>query len=343
LALLALHGIEEAITHMYPEARVIAYADDCLGLHPDRAVLVHSQQLLSEWLAGIGLTLNTSKTRISHTLEGDQPGMDFLGFHIRQYRVGKHQSGKSPRGAQRLGYKTLITPAKANVKDHLAELGRIIRQGQNGPQAAFIRKLNPKIRGWANYYRTWVSQATFSRLDYLIWGKLRRWAHRRHPHTSATWIHHRYWRRRDSREVFATPVTPDGQVWLTNHSEIPSLFHAKVASNRSPYDGDWVYWSHRRGHYPTVKTRVATLLKKQHGRCAYCGQYFQHDDQLEVDHINGDRRNARYNNLQAFHGHCHDAKPREHGEYLPGGRRDKHQHPEERRDRKRSCSVLKQR
>jgi RNA-directed DNA polymerase len=31
---------------------------------------------------------------MSHTLEGDQPGMDFLGFHIRQYRVGKHQSGK---------------------------------------------------------------------------------------------------------------------------------------------------------------------------------------------------------------------------------------------------------
>src|SRR2546430_16646502 len=51
--------------------------------------------------------------------------------------------------------------------------------------------------------------------------------------------------------------------WLTNHNEIPSLFHAKVTGNRSPYDGDWVYWSRRRGHYPTVKTRVATLLKKR--------------------------------------------------------------------------------
>jgi RNA-directed DNA polymerase len=118
LALIALHGREEAITHVYPEARVIAYADDCLVLHPDRAVLEQSQQLLTEWLAGIGLTLNTSKTRMSHPLEGDQPGMDFLGFPIRQYRVGKHQSGKGPQGVQRLGYKTLITPAKANVKAH---------------------------------------------------------------------------------------------------------------------------------------------------------------------------------------------------------------------------------
>jgi RNA-directed DNA polymerase len=343
LALIALHGIEDAITQVYPEARLIAYADDGLVLHPDRAVLEHCQQLLSEWLAGIGLTLNTSKTRISHTLDGDQPGMDFLGFHIRQYRVGKHQSGKGPRGSQRLGYKTLITPAKANVKDHLAELGRIIRRGQDWPQAALIRKLNPTIRGWANYYRTWVCQATFSRLDHLTWVKLRRWANRRHPHTAARRTHQRYWRRRDSRDVFATPVTPDGQVWLTNHNEIPSLFHAKVTGNRSPYDGDWVYWSRRRGHYPTVKTRVATLLKRQSGRCAYCGQYFQHDDQLEVDHVNGDRRNSRYTNLQALHGHCHDAKTREHAEYLPVGMRDQHQHTEERRDRKRSCAVLKQR
>jgi RNA-directed DNA polymerase len=343
LALIALHGIEEAITQIYPEARLIAYADDCLVLHPDRSVLDHCQQLLTEWLAGIGLTLNTSKTRISHTLEGDQPGMDFLGFHIRQYRVGKHQSGKGPRGYQRLGYKTLIKPAKANVKDHLVELGQMIRKGENWPQAALIRQLNPKIRGWANYYRIGVSQTTFSRLDHLTWVKLRRWANRRHPNTSAKWIHNRYWRRRNSREGFATPVTPDGQVWLTNHSEIPSQFYAKVAGSRSPYDGDWVYWSRRRGHYPTVKTRVATLLKKQSGRCTYCGQYFQHDDQLEVDHINGDRQNSRYCNLQAVHGHCHHAKTREHGEYLPAGMRDQHQHTEERREAKVSCAVLEQR
>ena len=343
LALVALHGMEEAITQVYPEARLIAYADDCLVLHPDRAVLDHCQQLLIEWLAGIGLTLNTSKTRISHTLEGDQPGVAFLGFDIRQYRVGKHQSGKGARGTKRLGYKTLIKPAKANVKDHLAELGAIIRRGQDWPQAALIRQLNPKIRGWANYYRTWVCQATFSRLDHLTWIKLRHWANRRHPHASLTWIHNRYWRRRDARSVFATPMTSNGQVWLTYHNEIPSMFHAKVAGNRSPYDGDWVYWSLRQGRYPMVKTRVVTLLKHQKGRCTYCGQYFQHDDQLEVDHINGDRRNSRYDNLQALHGHCHDAKTRKQGEYFPVGKRDKHQHTEERREPKGSCAVLKQR
>jgi RNA-directed DNA polymerase len=48
-------------------------------------------------------------------LEGDQPGFDFLGFHIRQYRVSKHHSGRNASG-HRLGFKTLIKPAKANIQ-----------------------------------------------------------------------------------------------------------------------------------------------------------------------------------------------------------------------------------
>ena len=103
LALIALHGMDEAITQVYPQARVIAYADDCVVLHEDRTVLEHCQQLLMTWLADIGLTLNEAKSHIRHTLDGDQPGFDFLGFHIRQYRVGNHQSGKRPHGHQRLG------------------------------------------------------------------------------------------------------------------------------------------------------------------------------------------------------------------------------------------------
>ena len=98
--------MDEAITRVYPQARVIAYADDGVVLHEDRQGLEHCQELLRAWLAEMGLHLNEAKSSIRHTLEGDQPGVEFLGFHIRQYRVGKHQSGKGPRGGKRLGYKT---------------------------------------------------------------------------------------------------------------------------------------------------------------------------------------------------------------------------------------------
>ena len=140
------------MTAVDPQARVIAYADDCVVLHEDRQVLAHCQQFLMTWLAAIGLTLNEAKSHIHHTLEGDQPGFDFLGFHIRQYRVSKHHSGYHASG-RRLGFKTLIKPAKANIQAHLAGLGQIIRRSKALPQGEVIDQLNPKIRGWANYYR----------------------------------------------------------------------------------------------------------------------------------------------------------------------------------------------
>ena len=343
LALIALHGMDEAITQVYPQAHVIAYADDGVVLHEDREVLEHCQQLLRTWLAKMGLTLNEAKSRICHTLEGDQPGFAFLGFDIRQYRVGKHQSGKGPRGCRRLGYKTLIKPAKANIKEHLAELGRIIRRAKALPQGQLIRQLNPAIRGWANYYRTGVSQAVYDRLDHLTWAKLRRWAHWRHPKKPPAWRMKRYWHRLGTCLTFATPATDRDAPHLLTHSEVPLTRHVKIKGNRSPYDGDWVYWSTRQGRYPHVSTRLAKLLKAQQGRCRYCGLFFQHDDRIEIDHRNGDRRDSRYANLQALHGHCHDVKTREHRDYLPLGMRDQHQDTEERREAKVSRSVLEQR
>ena len=343
LALIALHGMEEAITRVYPRARVIAYADDGVVLHEDRQVLEHAQKLLKTWLAGMGLRLNEAKCSIGHTLEGDQPGFSFLGFDIRQYRVGKHQSGKGPGGHGCLGFKTLIKPAKANAKDHLAELGRIIKGGKALPQGQLIRQLNPKIRGWANYYRHVVSQAVYGHLDYLTWAKLRHWARWRHPRKSTAWAIRRYWHRIDARLTFATSAMDAEVLHLMNHSEVSTTRHVKVRGNRSPYDGDWVYWSTRQGRHPSVSARLARLLKEQRGRCRHCGLFFQHDDRIEVDHINGTHRDSRFANLQALHGHCHDVKTREHGDYLPPGLRDKHQDTEERSARKRARSDLNQR
>jgi len=218
LALIALHGMDEAITRVYPRARVIMYADDCVVLHEDRQVLEHCQHLLMTWLAEIGLTLNEAKSRISHTLEGDSPGFTFLGFHIRQYRVGKYHSGKGP-GGHRLGYKTLIKPAKANIESHLAEIGQIIRRSRALPQSGLINQLNPKIRGWANYYRIGVSQVAYARLDHLVWVKLRYWAHRRHSTKTIGWVIERYWHRIGNRRAFATPPTDRDPVHLLTHSD----------------------------------------------------------------------------------------------------------------------------
>lgn len=97
LANIALHGLEITVAEAHPQTQVIRYADDLVVLHRDLEVVEAAQQTVAKWLADMGLELKPSKTTVTHTLDehGGHIGLDFLGFHIRQYRVGKTHSGKT--------------------------------------------------------------------------------------------------------------------------------------------------------------------------------------------------------------------------------------------------------
>ena len=117
LSNIALHGIENRIKQI-KGASLIRYADDLVCFHDNLEVLNKCQQIIQEWLAEFDLELKPSKTRIVHTLkehEGQKPGFNFLGFNIRQFPVGKYQSGKDNHG-RKLGFKTLIRPSEESVK-----------------------------------------------------------------------------------------------------------------------------------------------------------------------------------------------------------------------------------
>ena len=45
---------------------------------------------------------------------------------------------------------------------------------------------------------------------------------------------------------------------------------------------DWTYWSSRIGKYPGVRKEVLTLLKRQKGKCEFCGLSFKPTDLIEV-------------------------------------------------------------
>jgi RNA-directed DNA polymerase len=64
------------------------------------------------------------------------------------------------------------------------------------------------------------------------------------------------------------------------------------------------------GQHPEAPSRAATLLKKQKGKCAYCGLFFSDGEVMEIDHKIPRTCGGKdtYDNLQLLHGHCHDAK-----------------------------------
>ena len=239
LANVALHGLEAGLQRVFKGARrptLVRYADDLVVLHKDLAVVQASQQLLSQWLSEMGLELKPSKTRITHTLvphEG-QVGFDFLGYEVRQYPVGKTYSKQ--------GFKTIIKPSKEAIRRHSHRIREAIKTRKAASQAALIARLNPIIRGWANYYANACSKVTFGHLGHLLYHKLRAWAYRRHPHKSRHWIARKYWLIGTEGWVFATR-NDAGSLRLFKHSQTPIKRHIKVQGSRSPYDGDWLLLS----------------------------------------------------------------------------------------------------
>jgi RNA-directed DNA polymerase len=278
LANIALHGFEQAVSTTSRKYRVTVarYADDFVILCYDLQTLKGAITEAQAWLATMGLEVKASKTRLTHTLnqyEGNV-GFDFLGFTVRQYRVDKYRT-RTYRGEP--GFKTLIQPSRKAIERHLDELREVIRQYRGAPQAALIAALNPIIRGWTLYYRTSVAKVIFNRLDMQIGYMLVQWAYRRHASKSRGWCRARYWKRQNIRTSFS-----DGTSTLINHADMPITRHVKVRGDKSPYDGDWVYWGERLGREPTRPLRVTRLLKQQRGRCGYCGLRFTTEDVMDA-------------------------------------------------------------
>src|SRR6266481_4421437 len=165
LANIALHGMEEAIGVKYNcrgelvgKRAVVRYADDFVCFCETREDAEQVQRILTEWLKERGLTLSEEKTRIVHLTEG----FDFLSFNIRHY--------PAPQTA-RTGWKLLIKPSKEAVQAVQQKLKDLWSKGQGTRVRSTLTKLNPVIRGWANYFRTVVATEAFRHLDNWMFSK----------------------------------------------------------------------------------------------------------------------------------------------------------------------------
>lgn len=177
LANLTLDGLEPLLSAHFPKDKwkdgkrcppkvnFIRYADDFIITGATKELLENEvKPLVEQFLRDRGLQLSPEKTCITHI---DQ-GFDFLAQNLRKY-----------------GGKLLIRPSKKNTHTFLEKVRQIIRHDVGFSQTRLIRRLNPVIRGWANYHRHIVATKTFSRVEWVMWHCLLRWAKRRHSGKSA--------------------------------------------------------------------------------------------------------------------------------------------------------------
>jgi RNA-directed DNA polymerase len=223
-------------------------------------------------------------------------GFDFLGFTIRQYRVGKNWS-KTHKS-----YKTIIRASKNSIATHYGKLADILSKGQARTVDQIIFALNAKIIGWTHYFHKVNSAETFHRLDHLLWWKILRWAKRRHSNKSAKWVVEKYFKPLGGRKynVIGEKRT------LRWHVKTPIKRHIRLRKGVSPYDGNWSYWGTRKGAYIGLDTARGKLLKHQSGRCRHCRLFFTVEEKTEIHHEDGNHKNNRFSNLQLLHRICHD-------------------------------------
>jgi len=228
ILVLALKGFEETIksvTSRKDKVNVIAYADDFVITGATKAVLENKiMPVVVAFLKERGLELSTEKTKITHI----DDGFNFLGFNIRKYKG-----------------KLLIKPSKENLKIFLNKIRDFIKSNPTMKTENLIRHLNPKIRGWANYYRHVVAKATFNYVDNRIFRTLMRWIRRRHPEKNAQWRNKKYFRTQGIRRwIFSVKVKNKKGNYsfldLFTASKLPIRRHVKVRAEANPYDPRYV-------------------------------------------------------------------------------------------------------
>ncbi len=302
LANIAFHGMEAAMGVRYnnrdetiSRRGLVRYADDFVVFCETENDAHAARAEMAAWLALRGLRLSETKTRITHASDG----FDFLGYNVRLYKSA-HTKTKG---------KLLIKPshnAQSRIRTRLRQEWRKLH-GQN--ILAVLAKLNPIIRGWANYHRIVVAKEIFAKLDYWMFDKQVRWAKRAHPKKSWRWITRRYWGqlRRSSASAWVFGDAQGSGAALHRFAWTTIERHIMVKGRNAPDDPALdAYWHARaRRQHRTLSDRERILANRQRGVCPHCGFELINGEPLTVHGPGRQRRDAdNFGALRLLHHAC---------------------------------------
>ena len=271
----------------------IRYADDFIVTSKCPKVLKQRvQPLIVSFLKQRGLKLSEQKTKISSI----HKGFDFLGKELRKYNG-----------------KLLIKPSKSKIKSFLKDIQKLINSRKSVKAVHLIQLLNPKIRGWANYYKADVTKRTYSYIDHKIWQMIWKWCCRRHPNKAKRWIREKYFTTLENNHWIFHDTDENGQLWyLFRAATVPIKRHRQIKSTANPYDpSNEIYFENRTQYQMIEKTRGKHLLRqiyqRQKGKCAICQLTINQDSGWDIHHVvekylGG---NNTMDNLVLLHPICH--------------------------------------
>ena len=278
---------------------IVRYADDFIITCKNENEGKEIKEIIAEHLqVKVGLTLSEEKSKITHISKG----FDFLGFNFRKYKDKDIE-------------KLLIKPQKGKVLNLLQNCKEILDNHKTTKQNVVINLINPKLIGWAMYYRHVSSKKVFTKVDRAIWQKLLRWAKRRHNDKSTKWVLKRYFHTNNgTKHQF---MDKDWNNKIPSIARIPIKRFIKVNNDHRVYNNDPTtleYWNKREylNAYNQIESvKRSRLFPKQKGKCPHCkgiiSQQDIQDSETHVHHVIPKSQGGTdsYSNLRLIHSECH--------------------------------------
>ena len=266
LANIALNGIEKVGEFKSTNGKITS---KCVRYADDMIYILKPQDDANKILDKVKEFLAARGMEISvpkTKLTATTDGFDFLGWNFRVQKNGKFRS----------------CPSADNYKAFRQKVKAIINCSNYGAKVK-TKKLAPIVRGWRNYHR-------YCQMD--------------GARNSLWFINHRAFKvfnketkqdKHSSRKLIekAFPAVPYSENKFVN-----------VKGDKSPYDGDLVYWSKRNSKLYDGKTSLA--LRRQNHSCAACGLKLTGEERVHLHHLDGNHSNWKRDNLVAIHESCHN-------------------------------------
>ncbi len=208
--------------------------------------------------------MNISDKKTKITAATD--GFDFLGWNFQVQKNGKFRS----------------KPSEANYKAFRQKVKTIINNSNYGSQIK-ASKLAPLVRGWRNYHR-------FCKMD--------------GSRNSLYFIQKRAFKvfnQEPKQNRYTSKQLLDKAFPSVSYSENKFV---NVKGDKSPYDGDLIYWSKRNSKLYDGTTSL--VLNRQNHSCVACGLKLTSEERVHLHHKDGNHDNWKWPNLEAIHESCHD-------------------------------------